>query len=243
MGVCYSAIDLCSSQFNRLDCDGNILEGPENVVVSCAAVDVTVTPIEGEDTSSQDPNGSGGYCAERETGGNIEGYEVELTLCSKTDVELMELIGIFDIVKDADGNCVGIKAKCCNDEVCKCDPGEETCDNPGVALHIWHCAWCGKERHPDFKWAVQALPKVKFDPASVSVSRNSEFNTYTLTGRSDCNENYIQGPGAIYPDANGGEGLDSCWAEWLTNIGPSEMCNCDVCGYAEEGTYVSGVKK
>lgn len=239
MGVCYSAIDHCSTQFNRLDCDKNILEGAGNVVVSCSTVDINVTPIEGEDTSSQDPNGSGGYCAERESSGGIEGYEVELTLCSKTDVELMELIGIFDLVTEG-GENIGIKAKCCQDEECKCNPGEEACDNPGVAIHLWHCAWCGKSRHPDYKWAVQTLPLVKFDPASVSIQRNSEFNTYTLTGRSDCNENYGQGPGSIYPDP---AGLDSCWAEHLTNIGPSEMCNCDVCGYAAEGTYVAGVQK
>lgn len=229
MSVCYSAIDNCGGQFNRLDCDGTVLDGPTDVIVSCAPVDVNATPIAGEDQTQRDPNGKGGYCAERTNTGNIEGYEIELTLCSKTDVELMELLGIFDVVLDADGNCIGWAAKCCNDEVCACDPGDEPCSNPGVAMHLWHLAWCDKDPHPDYKWAVQTFPKVKFDASTMSVQRNSEFNVYTITGRADCNDLYGQGPGAIYPDP---AGISSCMTEHLTNIGPTDMCNCDLCGFA-----------
>jgi hypothetical protein len=97
---------------------------------------------------------------------------------------------------------------------------------------LWHTAWCGKKRHPDYKWVGQILPNVVFDPASVSVQRNSEFNTYTVTGEANCNPEYGQGPGDIYPNS---EGLDSCWTEVLTNDRPEGMCNCDMCGYATEG--------
>jgi hypothetical protein len=232
MALCYSPIDVCGLQANRLDCDGNILEGETDVVVSCAVVDVTVTPVQGDDEEQRDPNGQGGFCAKRESRGTIEGMEVELTLCSKTDIELMELLGIWDLVYDAAGECIGIKAKCCSSEVCACDPGDEPCSNPGVAFHLWHLAWCGDAAHPDYKWAVQHFPKLVFDPASVVVQRNSEFNTYTVTANAKCNDNYATGPGAIYPDP---AGIDTCWAETLTNEGPESLCNCDRCGYSTEG--------
>lgn len=233
-GCCYSAIDICASQINRNDCDGNVLTGEDNVVVTCAAVDINVEPIEGENNGPQrDPNGSGGYCAERSSNSTVEGQEVELTLCSRTDAALMEIIGIWDLVYDENGNCVGVKAKCCQQEECQCDPGDDVqCSNPGVSIILWHTAWLGKKRHPTHKWVGQVLPNVVFDPASVSVQRNSEFNTYTVTGRAECNENYGQGPGDFYPDPNG---LDSCWSEVLTNTRPDGMCDCDLCGYATDG--------
>jgi hypothetical protein len=230
--LCYSPIDICAGQANRLDCDGNVLNGATDVIVSCAFVDVNIVPIEGEDRDQSDPNGSGGYCAERTISAEIQGYEVEIVLCSRTDVALMEMLGLFDVVYDAGGNAVGIKAKCCVEEECLCDPGEETCSNPGVALHLWHVAWLGRKRHPDWKWVVEHFPKVVFDPSQLEVQRNSEFNTYTITGRADCNENYGQGPGGIYPDT---DGLDRCWAETVTNLAPEGMCSCDMCGYAQAG--------
>lgn len=219
-------------QVNRDECDGTIMTGAEDVVVSCAAVDITLVPIQGEDNERTDPNGQGGNCAERTSSTSIEGMEVELVLCSRTDVELMELLGLFDLVKNADGDPVGIKAKCCLDEDCMCDPGDEECTNPGVTMHLWHIAWLGKKRHPDYKWAVEHLPNVVFDPSLLEVQRNSDFNVYTLTGRADCNDKYGTGPGGIYPDA---DGLDRCWAETLTNTAPNGLCSCEMCGYSSPG--------
>lgn len=232
MTLAYSSIDICGMQVNRNDCDGNILNAATDVIVSCAAVDVNLTPIQGEDNARTDPNGQGGFCAERPSSATIEGMEIELTLCSRTDVELMELLGLFDLVYDADQNPVGIKAKCCLDEDCMCDPGDDECSNPGVTMHLWHLAWLGKKRHPDYKWAVEHLPRVVFDPSQLEVQRNSDFNTYTLNGRVDCNDNYGQGPGGIYAEP---DGLDRCWAETVTNMAPDGLCNCDLCGYSAPG--------
>lgn len=234
MTICYSAIDICSTQINRLDCDNNVLSTDGNVAVSCSIVDITSTPILGAARDQQDPNGQGGYCAERNDPASIEGYTIEMTLCSKTDAELMELLGIFDLIRDASGVVVGVKTKGCSDDECYCDPGDDQCQ-PAVSLMLWHVAWLGKERHPDFKWVVEAFPKVIFDPGSVAITRNSEFNTYTVTGRAYCNDDFGQGPGAIYPEATG---LDSYRGEWGTNVRPSAMCSCDLCGLAAAGTAV-----
>lgn len=235
MTVCYSAIDNCFGQFNRLDCDGNILSGATDIVTSCSTVDINATPIAGEERNNRDPNGQGGYCVERNVPASVEGWEIELTLCSKTDVELMELLGIFDLVLDANGDAIGWKSKGCAEGDCLCDPGVDSCQNPGVAIHLWHTAWLDKERHPDYRWALQAFPKVIFDPTTVQVQRNTEFNTYTVTGRAYCNDEYGQGPAAIYPDP---AGLDRDQAEWLTNTRPTGMCACDMCGYSAAGTAI-----
>ena len=250
MGQCYSAIDICAMQVNRLDCDGNILNSAANgdVVVTCGVTDITITPQTGEERNNRDPNGQGGFCAERIIPATITGQEVELTLCSKTDVELMELLGLYDTVNGDTNNPpattsanavrdnIGIKSLGGADD-CLCDPPAGICQYPGVAIHLWHTAWLDKERHPSFSWVVEALPKVVFDPASTVIQRNSEFNTVTITGQASVNDNYGTGPGGIWPDvAFGASTLDRDWAEWLTNTRPDGMCSCDMCGYLPLGT-------
>lgn len=236
MSVCYSPIDNCAVQVNRLDCDGNVLNGGTDVVVSCGLTDITSTPILGEERNNQDPNGQGGYCAERNVAANIEGYTVEITLCSKVDVELFEILDIFDpIIDEGTGQCIGYASKGCDDTECLCAPGSDTCLQAGTAIHLWHIAWLDKERHPDFRWVVEAFPKVIWDAGSVSITRNSEFNTYTVTGRAYCNDLYGQGPASIYPNS---AGLGTYRGEWGTNVAPPNGCNCDVCGYAAAGTAV-----
>lgn len=233
---CWSSIDLCGAQINRLDCDGNIQNGAEDVVLTCGFVDIQIEPISFDEIDVTDGGGAQGQiCAQRNEPGGIEAYEVTLTLCSRTDAALMELLGVFDPVVDpATGDLIGIKAKassCGADAECHCVPQEEeACTNPGVSMLLWHIAQDGKERHTRYPYAVEAFPKVVFDPGSISITRNQEFNTYTLTGRSACNEVWGQGPAAIYPEAAG----LSEWSEWLTTQGPPQGCDCP-CGYAAPG--------
>lgn len=235
MTACFSPIDNCAVQVNRLDCDGLVLSGATDVVVSCSLVDITATPIKGEERNQRDPNGQGGYCAERNIPAEIVGYDIEITLCSRIDVELMELLGIFDPVLDATGAIVGYKSMGCSTTECLCNPPEEGCTDPGVAIHIWHIAWQGEERHPDFPFVIEAFPKIKFDPTETTTTRNSEFNTHTIKGRAYCNDEYGQGPGSIYPDPTG---LGTFRSEWLTETGPPNSCNCELCGYAETGAAI-----
>lgn len=233
MSVEWSSIDVCALQAHRLDCAGNILTGPTDVVVSCSITDITAEPIAGEGTENRDPNGQGGYCAERTVTNEPIAMSVEATLCSRTDAELMELFGLYRLAYAADGTTpIGIKARCCGETSCRCDPGPAGCTNPGIALMLWHTAWLGKDRHPDFSHAVQIFPKLVFDPTTISVTRNGEFNVYTVTGRGDCNTLFGNGPGDIYPDP---AGMDTCWTEILTNQHPDGICGCNVCGYTVAG--------
>ena len=215
---------------NGIDCQsGEVLNGPTDVVLTCALVDYTMTPIEGEDRSSSDPNGVGGKCAERNVPAIRDGYEVELTLCSKIDPALMELMGVYEMITDPEtGACLGYRPRSV-EESCSCAECTDACPEKCVSWLVWHVAWCEKKRHPDYCYAVQGMPKICFDSNSVSLTRNSEFNTITVTGTAETNSAWGQGPGLIYPDP---AGLNVEFGEWLTNTGFPGGCKCDLCGYA-----------
>lgn len=237
----YSALDNCGMQINRLDCDGNVLNGPSDVVLSCGLVEVTRSVITGDDRTVSDPNGSGGYCAKRVQSAPIEGYEIQLTMCSITDPELMELLGIWDMVTDPiTGEHIGIGPRG-SEETCYCAaPAAGECTNPGVSMVLWHVAWCGEDRRTDYPFVAEVYPKIVFDPASIEVTRTSEFNTYTITGRTKSNSAWGQGPGSIFPELTGIG--TSEWKEFLTSTPYPGGCNCGVCddhaGYAAAGTAV-----
>jgi len=237
---CYSVIDVCGFQVNRLDCDGNILNGPTDVVLSCAIVDISWTPIKGEERSTSDPNGRGGNCATRKKPASIENYEVKITLCSKTDPALMEVLDIYDVVQSAEGECLGTQPKDLSED-CDCVP-TAGCTDAGVSIVVWHVPWLDDEPHPDYPAAITAFPKVKFDRGSITVTRNTDFNTYTLTGTSYKNPNWGQGPGSVYPNPGG---LTVDWAEFMSPVLWPGGCTCDLCGYAEVGvdTAIGGVEE
>jgi len=225
--ACFSAIDNCGFQVNRLDCDGNILNGAEDVVVTCSVTDFSYEPIRGESRTTNDPNGRGGYCAERIDEGSIEGYEITLTLCSKTDPALMELLGLGQRVINADGDTVGFQPNDPADN-CDCQTPPDGCSDPGVAIMFWHLAWCDKERLADLPFAISAFPKIVWDEG-FSVTRNNEFNTYELTGRAYLNEQWGQGPGSVYPNA---AGLQTFYSEFATAVPFPGGCDCALCGFA-----------
>jgi hypothetical protein len=236
----YSAIDICGAQFNRLDCDGNVLNGPNDVVITCGMVDITRTPVKDDDKENKDPNGNGGNCAYRTKKGKIIRHDIKLTLCSATDADLMELLGIYERVVNDNAVGIGVRPKC-DDTECDCCGGDTACTNPGVSAIIWHTAWCGEDRRTDYPCVVETFARIKFDAGAVEVTRNGDFNTYTLSGETSKNPNWGNGPGCIYPIANGPLACD--YSEHLTDVKYPGGCKCPACdeaGYAPIGTAVEG---
>jgi hypothetical protein len=228
----YSPIDICGAQFNRLDCDGNVLNGPTDSVITCGLTEITRTPVKTDDVESTDSNGRGGICARRIRKGKITHYEIKVVLCSATDADLMELLGIYERVVDPNtGVAIGIRPKC--EDHCDCCVPNDSCDDGGVSIILWHTAVCGNnQRVVGFDCVAETFAKVTFDAASVEVTRNGEFNTYTITGRTDENPNWGQGPGDIYPDP---AGLSCHYAEFLTNTTFPGGCNCGACDGSTSG--------
>jgi hypothetical protein len=222
----YSALDICGVQFNRLGADGAILNGATDVVVTCGLVDIATKPMLGDDRTTTEKNGSGGECARRVQDGGIIGYEVTLTLCSITDGDLMELLGIFDPVKTVGGDTVGIQPRS-KTAACYCAAPGSGLVNPGVSAMFWYTAWCGEDRRNDLPFVIEAFPKIVFSPSTVEKKRSSEFNQYTLIGKTKTNPLWVRGPGSIYP-ATAGIGTNE-WAEFLSAIPFPGGCGCGVC--------------
>jgi hypothetical protein len=223
----WSPLNLCGTQLNRLDASGTLLDrtdGDTNVVLTCALVDITRNEIVGDDSTLRDANGSGGAAATRTRPGGVTGYEYEMTLCSRIDAELMELLGLVDRVI-VSGATVGYKAKDIATASCDCDPTQSS--QAGVSMMLWSLAWLGEAPHPDFSYVMEAVPKIIFK-AGVARQKSAEFTTTTLTGVAQKNTNWGRGPANIYPETGG---LNRLWAEWLTDTAWPGGCNCDVHGY------------
>lgn len=224
----WSPVNVCGTQLNRLDEFGTILEradGDDNVVVTCAFVDITRTEVVGNAVEQTDASGSGGYCAVRRRPARTTGYDYSLTMCSRIDAEMMSLLGLVDTVVDSLGNVVGYKARDIAGAACDCDPTQSS--QAGVCMHVWSLAWKGEEPHPDHPYVIEAIPKIVFAPGG-DRKKSAEFNTSTVSGSAAKNSSYGRGPGAIYPESGG---LDRVWADWLTSTPPPNQCNCDYHGY------------
>lgn len=224
----WSPLNLCGTQFNRLDQNGNVLDrndGDRNVVLTCGLVDLTRTENVNDQSELRDPNGSGGYCATRIKPGGVTGYSYSMTLCSRTDAELMELLGLVDRVIDGDGNTIGIKARDITAASCDCDPTQSS--QAGVSMLLWSLAWLGEAPHPDYPYVVEAVPKILFSPGGER-KKSAEFNTTTVTGVAQKNGSWGRGPNNIYPEVGG---LNRLFSEWLTEVAWPGGCNCEVHGY------------
>ena len=83
---CFSIIDIGGWQLNRLDPAGNVMNGAEDVIMSCSLVGLSVTPNRADDRDNSAPNARGGNCARRFRRGIIESYAVSATLCAPISI-------------------------------------------------------------------------------------------------------------------------------------------------------------
>jgi hypothetical protein len=234
MTTAWSALNICGTQFNRLGSDGTILErvdGDDNVVLTCSLIDMTRTEVVGDPLDLRETNGTGGVSARRFRPASVTGYEYEMTLSSRIDPEMLDLLGYVDAVYLA-GETVGFKAKDVLAASCDCDLTDVAL--AGVSMLVWSLAWLGEESHPDFDYNVEAVPRILFNPG-IARSKSSEFTTLTITGQAAKNSAWAQGPGDIYPEV---AGLDRHWAEFLTDTGWPGGCNCAVHGFRKEADDV-----
>lgn len=243
MAECWSPISICGAQINRLDCDGNVLNGTTDVVLSCGVVELERSDIVGSERSATDPNGIGGYCAKRVINPTVEGYEYSITWCSRIDPELLEVLGLFERVVEGPAgtqaaNTIGFRPKAASAS-CLCDGGA-ACENPGVSMLIWKLAWDGENPHPRFDFDVEAIPKLVARPGT-TFTYNDEFNQIVVTGRTTANMRWGNGPGGIYPlqpATPGPQGLVVDFASFLSNTAWPGGCNCSACGYSAAGVGV-----
>lgn len=230
-GDCFAPIDICGIQLNRLDCAGNLLGGPTDVVVMCEGVDITATPRLVAGVTDVTRNGAGGICAQRTTKARVEGYDIVWNICPKIDAEAWELLQVYNAILDEEGvtggavgDTVGIQDGAA-DNPCNCV--QDPCQNPGVALLLWANNSDADGISTTKPYAVLALTRVQFDPPPVKIA--NVYTNVTLNGRTQPNPLYARGPGDIFPETGG---LTGAFGLWDTIQPPPGGCKCELCGYA-----------
>lgn len=233
-GDCFSPIDICGVQLNRLDCNGSLLGGLGNVVVMCEMVDITITPQLVAAVTDVSRNGGGGVCARRTTKARIDGYDVVWNSCPKIDAEAWELMNLYDAILDtagvtggAVGDTVGIRD---GDSGNPCNCQNTPCLNPGVAMLVWSNNTDSTGISGTKPYTITALTHLEFDPPAVKIS--NVYENIAITGRTQPNPLYDRGPGDIYPEL---VGLTGAWAQWDTIQPPPGGCQCELCGFASIG--------
>lgn len=232
MGVdCFTPIDVCSMQFDRLDCDGSILDGATDRVITCNGVSLVTTPTFLPAKRDVARNGGRGICGQRNIKASVEAYAVALTFCPRIDPELYELMELYDLVLDTAGitggtvgDSVGIRDGAVN-QPCACPT--DTCTNSGVSVLMWGNATDANGPKTDKPFFIQALTRVKFDPPPMNHA--DSYQNITINGETSPNPLWGRGPDNIYPEL---VGLDGAWAEWNTIQEPPSGCTCEACGYA-----------
>lgn len=231
MGDCFTPIDICTMQFDRLDCDGTILAGADDRVITCNGVTLTWTPQLLAAKRDVSRNGARGICAQREIPAAVEGYNLALTFCPRIDVELYELLSVYDLVVDTAGvtggligDNVGVKDGAAS-QPCACPTGD--CQNAGVSILVWGNSTNADGISTVKPFAIGAFTRVKFDPPTLGLQ--DTYQNITLNGQTSPNPSWVRGPANIYPEI---AGLDGAWALWNTIQEPPEGCACEACGYA-----------
>jgi len=238
-GDCFAPIDICGVQINGLDTDGSILDGPTDRVVACNMVNVSRSPDVEAGRTDLSRNGGGTRNAKRVIPDRINGWDIQINLSARYDVEMLELLGVYSLVVDSEdvtggsvGDSVGIKAKSIADEPCICVGATSSF----VSMLIWQQNTGPDGVNSTKPYVVMALPKIRF--TVTGEDRGDTYNNLTLTGVAEANSNWTdtgpgsvvgRGPGNIYPETGG---LDVAWAEWATSQAPPGGCNCDFCGFA-----------
>ena len=233
-GDCYSPIDICGVQLNRLGCDGTVLTGLTDAVVMCEGVDLTLTPQLVAAETAVARNGGGGVCARRTTKARVDGYDVVLNICPKIDAEAWELLNVYDAILDdrgvtggTVGDTVGIKDGLAGNP---CNCLNTPCENPGVSMLVWSSNTDSQGISNTKPYVITALTRVIFDPPPLLI--NSQYQNITLTGRTEPNPLWVLGPGNLYPEAGG---LAGAFGQWDTiQTPPPGGCTCALCGFASQ---------
>ena len=107
--ACFSFIDICGVQINRLDQAGNVLNGAEDVVLSCSMQQMQISANRADDRNSESLNGRGAACVRRTRRGEVTNWTINATFCARVDAAEMELLGVGERVLDENGLCKGFE--------------------------------------------------------------------------------------------------------------------------------------
>lgn len=239
--ICLVNDEICGIQFNKLTCAGDILTGEKNqMFLSGNAIDALRWNDVFEPEVDKSSRCNRNYTRKKRP--LYRNYSIDF--CYNQDYDLLYgLLGLLNPFlpdQGPDQGCIAGALGYSQSSICPCSDCGEECDNPGVAVTVFHkgvsCAACCT--------TATLIPKICFTFAEneQSITQDDTPGGYTIEGRAEVNPNYGRGPGNILPHTEGigcapfGQGIK------VDVQLPDISCSCGDCGSEDTvcgfGSYI-----
>lgn len=234
MSLTYIPEGICAAQFYRLDCTGNILLGAGNLWQGCNALDIEMS-VDSEDPITKTVVvANGTSCISRAIPGRETSRSYKINLCPRIDVDLMQLLGIYDLVLDATNDALGIQSRGLASGCVSC--GSTSC--AGAVGMVVFSNNVDPSSRSTWPYVVQMVPFAQFTITSSRTWKapREDFDPIEVTATLSPNLAWGRGPNDLFPDLGG---LSTEWAEFVTTATPPQGCNCHTGGFATAVTDYS----
>lgn len=183
---CLSAVMACRIRVSRLNADGSLDPGDENMYVSDAVISIGSNPDVEAGTVLTQKNGCGNVCVRRRSDDVTLAYNLTMNLC-QLDAELIEILAGGTLIT-VGGVTVGYKRPL------------STATKPAVCFEAWQEARSGQSQASeagDLLWWHWVWPHVKWTAGEHTLAE--EVLTVPLNGYAEENEQMGTGPAADWP--------------------------------------------
>jgi hypothetical protein len=211
MAECASTVEICAIRATRLDDNGSVAPGPDNVYIVQDVIQLQLTPNVREGEEREMIGGCGGcVIASKTDEDNIRRFDLELQ-SGRLEPGLIEMLAGGTVIEGTSGPLgvmAGAKRACGTPQ-------------PRVAFEAWSKRWTSDdEQDPVYPWWHWLWPSVAWVLGQNTLS--ADFGPVVLTGKSRANTAWGQGPyGDSLADVVGNQ--VAVWAD--TNDLPVATCD------------------
>lgn len=197
--VCTTPVLLCASRWTRLNTDGTLAAGPDNVVISNSPISIGLNPDVVTGTENNVIGGCGCICVAFKAPDSFVRFNFDLEFCD-LNPSLMELVTGGAIVLDDSDVPVPIGDSWPNQVDCSLP------SQPPFALEAWSQGYVGNAQAPDPNALIRFVFPMVFATLDAWVITNNVL-TPKLKAWTRSNPNW-PADGAIYNDYPDGAELD-----------------------------------
>lgn len=182
MIACASTVEICAVRATRLDTDGTVAPGPDNVYVVQDVIQLQFTPNIREGDEREMPGGCGCVIAQKSDDDQLRRFDLQLD-AGRLEPGLIEMLAGGTVIEGTDGPLgvlVGTKRAC----------GTPA---PRVALEAWSHRWTeDDENDPVYPWWHWVWPSSAWVLGQNTLQ--ADFGPVVLTGKSRANSSWGFGP-------------------------------------------------
>lgn len=182
--ICLPQIQGCAIRVAILDTDGTPLAGDDNLYVSDALTEMTVTPVYSDGAHLEDKNACGALCLVYDTLDNLLRADGAITICSH-DPYLISFLSDHEVITD--GEAIGTKA-----------PAIGPVGSKRVSIEVWAKRILDGELDPDFPYAWWAYPLITRMRKTERKFANEQSKP-AFTFKAYQNPNWFDGPANDWP--------------------------------------------